>query len=500
MSMAAVVVPALRLRRDTAGWSYRIPANMAILPGCLVIVPFRSRPTLGIVWELRDDDLAKESLAEVLTAQPLLLAPHRQLIEYLAEAGLCSLSTALFVWLPPWLKRLPLTRTVRQRLRGYAGGAQTHQQALMLPGRRPVQERQLSSSHSANLFAEGGEADWWSVLSGTGLLGFGRDGVLFAPWRNLRKLTVIDPEDVSYFREQAPYLSLVEVAGALAKAVRIAPQWRSQLPTAGAQALWGASAVGNDRLPLRTSHSDLGREPLLNDVLLSRIMETAGRGQYVLILHNAYDRLGEPGPDGRRKALPGVQSLSRQLARQLGVSELPETVVLGTRAILQRPYESVGLTVALNMDQLLETTLFADQLHGWSDLGHLFRYEADCLLQSHYPEHPLIASLLGGSWSEYVLRRIEGRRLSGLPPFCQQIVLSIKENATAAGALYSALLPLVREPWQISYPFAGVWRKQQYSHLMLTAPPDERLPAALRKALVAVPSPWKVQRNPWHVL
>lgn len=373
MSRVAVVVPVLRLRRDTAGWSYRIPAGTPCLPGTLVIIPFRNRPTLGVVWEQRDDDLASHQISQILTAQPLVLAPHRQLIEYLAEAGLCSLSTALYVWLPRWMRRLPLTRSVQLQLMQPITANNTSQRAVILPGRRPVQEGLLSNQSTELLFSDTSEAQteraFWRIANGSALLGVGKDGAVFAPWRNLQQLVIIDPEDISYYREQVPYLSLLGALEELARANRIKPQWRSQLPTAAAQALWGSGAKGNDQLPDLIGHIDLRHEPAFGDVTLSLIQETLARGQKVLILYNTYDHLGEPMPDGRRKSVAGVQGLSRELARKLGLSELPESVVLGTRLILQRPYEQVGLTIALNLDQLLQTPLFADQLHGWSDLG-----------------------------------------------------------------------------------------------------------------------------------
>ena len=505
MSRVAVVVPVLRLRRDTAGWSYRIPAGTPCLPGTLVIIPFRNRPTLGVVWEQRDDDLASHQISQILTAQPLVLAPHRQLIEYLAEAGLCSLSTALYVWLPRWMRRLPLTRSVQLQLMQPITANNTSQRAVILPGRRPVQEGLLSNQSTELLFSDSSEAQteraFWRIANGSALLGVGKDGAVFAPWRNLQQLVIIDPEDISYYREQVPYLSLLGALEELARANRIKPQWRSQLPTAAAQALWGSGAKGNDQLPDLIGHIDLRHEPAFGDVTLSLIQETLARSQKVLILHNAYDHLGEPMPDGGRKSVTGVQGLSRDLARKLGLSELPDSVILGTRLILQRPYEQVGLTIALNLDQLLQTPLFADQLHGWSDLGHLLKYGGHFLLQSHYPEHPLVQSLLLGRWSQYVESRIANRCQSGLPPYCQQIVISIKmgEGAVATG-LYERLLPLIREPWHLTYPFEGSWRKQLFTHLMLTAPLGERLPSLIRQALVALPSPWKVQRSPWHII
>src|SRR5687768_15113805 len=99
--MIAQVVPITRIRRDTSWWSYTVPRGLHCQAGSLVTIPFRGRSCLGVVWHLEAaDEKASQSLESVLTAIPLLKLPHRQLVENLSQTGFCSLSTALYVWLP----------------------------------------------------------------------------------------------------------------------------------------------------------------------------------------------------------------------------------------------------------------------------------------------------------------------------------------------------------------------------------------------------------------
>jgi primosomal protein N' len=494
--MTAMIVPAVRLRRDTSGWSYRLPRGMDIVPGVLVVVPFRGRRTLGVVWEITAEDTqATETVSEAISSEVIVATSQRRLIEWMSEAGLCSLSTALYVWLPGPLRRLPITWATRQALVPTPSG---HQHGILVPGLRPIQETQLARRGSvAHLFAEDEWPAWLAVRNGVSL-GLGREGALFAPWRNLTRLTVSEPEDISYYHEQIPYLSLVEAAGALARSWRITPDIRSKLPSEAARQLWGTATTGNDVLPTRLVHVDLRADPLLNSQLILAIRGTLTQDKDVIILYNAHDRLITDKTPGRQKLVPGVESMRKQLAKTLGTTD-SKKIHFGTRAIFQTPRKNIGLAIALNLDNLLETSLFADKLHGWADLGHLFGYGCETIIQSHYPEHELVRALVENQWREYICAAIKRRRELGLPPFCQQIVLSAK-GTVEASALYAKLHALLREAWQLSQPFVGLWRKEEYVHLMLTAPLAERLPTALRRELVALQRPWKVQRNPWHVL
>src|ERR1044072_3557458 len=118
--MIAQVVPITRLRRATEWWSYRVPAPLSCSAGSLVVVPFRGRPTLGIVWSLQEDDKkATEKISSFITKNPLVRQPHRQFIEWLSQAGVCSLSTALYVWLPKALRTTHLSHGALAKLQEY---------------------------------------------------------------------------------------------------------------------------------------------------------------------------------------------------------------------------------------------------------------------------------------------------------------------------------------------------------------------------------------------
>ena len=514
--MVAHVVPITRLRRDTSWWSYSVPARQRVLPGCLVVVPFRGRPTPGVVWAVEESDgKATESISTILAVTPLVRAPHRRLIEELAEQGLCSLSTALYVWLPAALRKLPLSGPVRGLLDEHDKAAPADplaapaQHAIVLPGKRPEAAKALAGRFGglfADLFAEDAPTaeleSWLRIARGEISVGAGRDRSLFAPWLNLRQLTVIEPEDIAYYREQVPYLDLIGLTSDLASATGSFLRLRSCLPLSAAQELWGPEAEGCDDWPASLQLIDLSREDILSEPLLQGIRAALAQNKRTLLLYNAHDRLA-PDTDGLgAKLLPGIETLRKKLAVALGLDTLPESIVLDTRAMLSHAYADVGFTGILSLDPLLSQTVFADHLHGCGDLGRLFAYRAPCVIQSRRKEHPLIRALRNHQLAEYLTDLAHQQQLSGLPPFGEQLVCSLPQEGaeTAAQELYERLLPLTEAPWQLGFPFSGDWRKVTYLHVMLSAPAGTRLGAGIRKLASSLKRPWRVQRNPRHIL
>ncbi|MEI6477712.1 MAG: hypothetical protein WCO52_01885 [bacterium] len=515
--MIAQVVPILRLRRDTSWWSYRIPSSLACQPGSLVVVPFRGRDCLGVVWSVDEkDEKASSSVSQVLCHKPLVRAPQRQLIEWLSDYGLCSLSTALYIWLPTGLRELSLGRAARRLLAEYEAESVTtdpeRQHAIIVPSLRPHQSLQLQhrlGDKFAELF-DGNESEelerWFAIARGSTSVAMGREKALFAPWANLGKITLVDPEDISYYHEQLPYLNLVDATQQLTEATGSDLEIRSGLPEQAALILWQAEQSESDPAFNMFEIVDLSREALLNDPLVGSIKACLAESKKVVVLYNAHDRTALITRDGKREKVvqPGIETVSKRLAFLLGSDSLPDGVILGTRQILNAPLENVGLTIVLSLDPLLSHASFANTLNGIGDLGRLARYNVPCLVQTHQPGHPLVQALGSGHLEQYLLDEIAIQKATTMPPFGQQIVCSLPDNegaADAASKTHTELAKLVASPWQLSHPFPSPWRKRPHVHILLHAPDrNTRLPVLLRKELAALPRPWKVQRNPWYLL
>jgi primosomal protein N' len=509
--MIAQVVPVTRLRRATDWWSYKVPSNFQCLPGSLVSIPFRGRETLGVVWEIeKESEQATLSITRIITPYSLVHAPHRRLIEWLAEEGLCSLSTALYIWLPTALRNFPFTKSTQDLLEAHIPDVtnQTAQQLVFTPGKREYIESALkkrAENRFVSFFDSKSDkdelSDWLSIASGQKTIALGRERALFAPWHNLQKVIIQEPEDVSFYHEQIPYLNLLEATKVLAEASKAEVIIRTRIPQAAAELLWGEDVQGySDPLP-QIILTDLRRERLINEELLARIKQTLEAKKEILILYNAKDRIREK--EGERILLPGVQTVGKQLAAALGCNELPPQIHFGTRSILTESYQNIGLTILLSIDPQLHHEHFADQVHGWADIMHLASYQAPLLVQGYQLDHPLVQALQNNRFAAYCTQIVEEQKEQAFLPFAEAILCthpSDKESDPSAEKLYEVLRKLLEEPWSLSHPFSTVIRKKEQTALLLHAPQGSRVPAKLRSKLAALARPWKIQRNPWFTV
>ncbi|HSI20161.1 MAG TPA: hypothetical protein VLA04_00405 [Verrucomicrobiae bacterium] len=513
--MTVTVVPVLRLRRATTGWSYKVPPNVKVQAGSLVIIPFRGRPNLGVVWQIEEDAKATESLFEVLTSTPLVRQPHRRLIEWLSEEGICSLSTALYVWLPAALRGFPLTKPVRAALAEWdrkqpypQKGAGIKQHAILVPSKREEAEQSLAKKYAEifrSTFSDSTPAQewttWLSIAHGETHVATGRERVLFAPWVNLRHITVVEPEDISYHTGQTPYLNLTDAAHVLAEASHAEETFRSNLPLPAAQLFWPSASSTTSTAP-SAEITDLGHDRIINERLIGYISDALAKNQHSLLLYNAHDRF-KTEEDGTRSVIPGIETLTRQLVGALGLPSLPPTIHLGTRAMLTSLPHPVGLAAIISIDPLLHQVSLADQAHGWGDVGRLMQTGAPLLIQTREPGHPLVQAVANNTFAEYCVRTIEDARKAGLPPFVEQVVCAVPHDAEADPTppeLMETLQKAKSGLWEISYPRQTSRRGKPLLIITLTAPQGTRLPLALRKELAALPRPWKVERGPWYAI
>ena len=508
--MIVTVVPIVRLRRATRGWSYLVPGGATCQPGSLVTIPFHGRQTLGVVWE--DDQphptTKLETLTRVLTPQPLLLRPHRALIEYLAESGLISLSTALYIWLPAALRNRPtapvlamLTEATSQPLT--ASFIATHKQQLALRPSAQLDASETMRTKLGDAFYNSFEpetpkqefAHWLAVRRGDMQVVLGRERALFAPFLNLQHVVVGEVDDPGYFHDQLPYISLQAVAKKLAEISNAQLVLRSFLPPESAKLLWGDRTLSQS-----ASHpvqlTDLGVETVLNHRLLTTIKATLAEGKRVIVLYNAHDR-NVADPTGDAKLLPGIESMRKQFEQALGPDI--NKLILGTRSIFQRSYRNVGLCVALNLDSQLNPQHFADEISLWSDLGHLFAYNCPILAQAHDLSRPILHALRNQQLDVHITTILEDRKLAGLPPFGASIICSTTTGD--ADALHTALAALLSDlpEWQLSQPFSSHYRKATTQNIMLHSE-TSFVPSKLAIFLTKLARPWKVQVNPWHIL
>ncbi len=514
--MIAHVVPVTRLRRATTWWTYSIPTGLTCTPGSLVIISLRGRSCLGVVWATENSEPPAKTnpIESVLTKQPFIRFPQRQLIEWMSEYGFCSLSSALYAFMPPALRTLP-TRGTRDVLASWdshilnPGEIALRKQHLVLtPSHRAEAETQLSLKHGeqfARLDSTYGDAavlkHWEAVAKGSTRIGSGREYALFAPWINLRHVTIFNPEDIAFSHEQIPYINLVDAARVLATATKAEITLRSFLPHEVAQALWGERASGTITMST-VEITDIKAEGILNSNLVQQIKKTLEHKKQIVILYNAHDH-SVMKEDGTRVVLPGIETIAKRLAHQLDLETLPESVHLGTRSMLSATVKNVGLSILLSIDPLLAQETIGNQIHGWADIGRLLSISPHCIIQTRQPSHPMIEALSRNHFSEWCVAELQTLKQNHLPPFCEHIVCSTKQDAegtASAEMLFSKISKLLTAPWSVSNPFPSVRRSTKTTTLLLHAPLGTRLPVAAAQILTALPHPWKVQHNLWHTV
>lgn len=511
--MLAQVVPIRRIRRDTSFWSYKIPPGLNCHPGSLVEIKFHGHPCLGIVWELdNNQDKRAVFIDRVICEKPIIKAPNRRFIEYLSQYGLCSLSTALYQWLPRALRRYPLKTQAHRLLEEYSGNPETiplSQTLIAVPYNKTGFQSSLTSKYRTpvlSFFTEDLDekkelTNWLNILEGKIEAGVGRERAIFAPWTNLRHIFLLEPEDVFYYHEQSPYLNLVDAVFALSDIQKSNLNLRSFLPRKAGSLLWGDKVV-QPTFSGKFQLADIRREDILNEALINKIKSVLALNKKVIVLYNAKDRLIDYYKDGLRskQKSPGIESLTRELLKKLNLGAHPGNLIIGTRTILQSTHQNVGLSVVLSLDPLLSHENLADFLQGCADLGHLSSLASPCVIQSKQPEHPFILSLLQNQGESYLADWLQKNLLGNLPPFSTQIVCSAPSEKIAESLvsdLYKKLNLYLEPPWQISHPLQTIYRKEKIIGLIVYCPQQNiRLPAKLRQALLSLPRPWKVQNNP----
>ncbi len=183
----------------------------------------------------------------------------------------------------------------------------------------------------------------------------------------------------------------------------------------------------------------------------------AGR---TLICHHCERRQPVPRvcPDCRADALQGAGAGTEQLERLLGrhfpgfpcyrfdrdqtrrkgaferlyqeVRRGAPGILVGTQMLAKgHHFEGITLVVIVNLDQ----ALYSADFRAMERMGQLMTQVAgragragragQVVLQTHHPDHPLLARLLRDGYEAFAMELLEERRLTGLPPFTHQAML-----------------------------------------------------------------------------
>lgn len=134
--MIAQVVPLRRLPRALGAFDYAVPAGFRAVPGAIVQIKFRARPTVGVVLRLASSSAVRQKLLplEAVLSRGAYVPPALlRLAAYVSGQGFCSIATTLRSMLPALprqrLSRLPIP-TFREPPAPTAAQASSYDQLL----------------------------------------------------------------------------------------------------------------------------------------------------------------------------------------------------------------------------------------------------------------------------------------------------------------------------------------------------------------------------------
>jgi primosomal protein N' (replication factor Y) len=131
----------------------------------------------------------------------------------------------------------------------------------------------------------------------------------------------------------------------------------------------------------------------------------------------------------------------------------------------------------------------------------------EVLLQTHHPDHPLLATLLSGGYGAFAGLELEQREAAGFPPFAHLAMLraEAKQVEHADGFLQAARRELSKVPvpgLELSGPLPAPMPRRagyQRSQLLLSSPQRRELHAALDVAMPAIHALPEARRVRWSL-
>lgn len=517
--MIAQIVPVLRLRRNTNWWSYKIRINQKCSVGSLVVVDFRGSLNLGVVWKIEKemDDIANiKEISSVLTQSSLLTVSHIRLIEWLALNGLCSLSTALYTWLPTLLRKYPLNSKASLLISGFDEFKPNSkgQTALILPGKREEQTNVLSgNTQYLDVFKDQTPFEelttWIKTRIGEITTISGRERAIFAPWNNLKKVLIIDPEDISYFHEQIPYLNLTFAGKELANICSAEILLKSYLPLEATNEIWGIpNSSSLNWVAPKIEIASLINQKIINPTLIREVSETLASGKTVCLICSSYSSFdvlsgrgqNEPFEQTKNK-IPGIETLTKNLLRELKLQYKPNNLLIGTTTVLQNIPENLHLTVFVTLDPLLSSPIFANKLSSYASIIKATQKSEKVIFQTFDPNQPILGALINNSTNEFIGDVASQQKSSSLPPFGNNLVCSYPTlDPEEVEKIRQKISKILEPTWRISYPIKASVRKKESLNLIIHSKEGERIPTDLKNLLTVLPKPWKVQNNPWYLV
>ncbi len=200
-------------------FSYIIPTHLSDLKiGAIAEVPFGKSLRTGVVVAIssKQPDIKLKEITQVKSDIPPVSPQQLKLARQMSDFYFISVAEALHLMLP----RLPkysnkIDQSIKQPIK---------QQLLLFPTLR--QARSALQGQSGTLFSHALSPDqfdqsWEEIRMGKAGAIFGTRSALFAPFHDLSRITIFQPESDLYKDERRPYYRALKVATFLAETWKI---------------------------------------------------------------------------------------------------------------------------------------------------------------------------------------------------------------------------------------------------------------------------------------
>lgn len=409
-------------------YTYKIPQKTALSPGCLVNVPFGSKERLGIVVKTSalSSQFDLKEISGVASKRPILQPHQLRLAEKLSAEYFISVAEAIQLMLP----KIPdISNRVDQSI-----NKRISQELYLFPTVKQAElaQRRLGGlvfSHNApkQRFNEA----WHGIQSGQVQIILGSRSALFAPFINLRKVTIFQTESDIYKEERRPYYRslrvaqlLTQVCKAKLRAVSFSPRVQDQFET---------KHLIKVTPPVSYQVFDLRKTKVAGDQLHELLANSRAK-RVLLFLNRKSDKgalvcrtckirsyTNDPtscpncGSSDTKFELFNLQTLAKKLS-------LPPTsqVVCATQQIFFEDSARFELIVLLSADTYFLRPAFDSAEKTFqmiTSLKKLLSPSGKLVVQTGFPDENCIKDSLQGNYRHFYEEELKLRKETGYPPY-----------------------------------------------------------------------------------
>lgn len=411
-------------------YTYLVPEVYHAQTGQLVTVPFGKNSRRGVIVSVGRKAPVDIRLKEIkdFSATPVITREQIGLATFIAERYFISVAEALHLMLP----RFPNPTSTNQKLT-----KAVTQELCLFPTLR--QASAAAKTSEGIVFSHASQAkefdDIWSkIASGEARRIFGPRSAIFAPFLNLKKISIFQTESDIYKEERRPYYRTFELGLALARlhsaqvrGVSFSPRVQDhyKLP----------HHIKKILPPVKAKTVNLRQMKILNPQLLSFLEDSRGKKTLVFL-----NRKSERGALSCRvcKVRSFVQDASvcpncgssdvkfelfnlSTLAKQVSASVSGEITFATQQIFFQDlgPFDAIALASAdhyLNSANYLSTEKTFQMV---TDILRLLKPGGSFLIQTAHPEEPAIKFALQGDYLSFYEDELKKRKEMGYPPFAE---------------------------------------------------------------------------------